>query len=312
MVSIIIPVYNEELQVYSNVVKIMSILLENHVENQFILVNDGSTDNSSKEMNELYKNYDNISIIELSRNFGKEAALCAALENASGDACIIMDCDLQHPPELIPKMINLWRKQGYDVVEGVKLIRGKETLFHKFATSAFYEIFNKVSGINLNSASDFKLLDRKVIEAWKSMHESITFFRGMSAWVGYNRIQIPFYVQERTCGKSKWSLGKLMKLGINSVTSYTSLPLYVVAWLGIIMMIVDGILFVQTLYMKFNGKAFTGFTTVIILILAIGSCIMTSLGIIGIYISKIYDEVKKRPRYLIANKHGNGFCYKNQ
>ncbi|OAA86807.1 glycosyltransferase family 2 protein [Clostridium ljungdahlii] len=312
MVSIIIPIYNEELQVYSNVVKIMSILLENNIEHQFVLVNDGSTDNSSKEMNRLCKDYDNIFIIELSRNFGKEAALCAALEHVSGDACVILDCDLQHPPELIPEMVRLWKEQGYDVVEGIKLERGKEPLFRKFAASTFYDLFNKVSGINLSSASDFKLLDRKVIEAWKSMHESITFFRGMSAWVGYNRIQIPFEVQARTSGKSKWSLGKLVKLGIYSVTSYTSLPLYIVAWLGIIMMIVDCILFVQTLYMKFNGKAFTGFTTVIILILGIGSCIMISLGIIGIYISKIYGEVKRRPRYLIAKKQGKEFYYKNQ
>ncbi|MEW9094359.1 MAG: glycosyltransferase family 2 protein [Clostridiaceae bacterium] len=307
MISIIMPVYNEGEKIYSNVVKIMSILLDHEIEHQFLLVNDGSSDNSWQELQRLYNNYNNISIIELSRNFGKEAALCAALENVSGDACVIIDSDLQHPPELIPEMIRLWSEEGFDVVEGVKESRGKESLLGKIAALTFYRLFYKTSGINLNSASDFKLLDRKVIDAWKSMNESITFFRGMSAWVGYKRIQIPFEVQERTYGTSKWSFSSLTKLAVQSITSYTSAPLYMVAWLGVIMLFVDFILFIQTLFMKFAGKALTGFTTVIILILGIGSCIMISLGIIGIYISKIYDEVKRRPRYLISSKKGKGF-----
>ncbi|MBU5486027.1 glycosyltransferase family 2 protein [Clostridium sp. MSJ-11] len=307
MISIIMPVYNEGEKIYSNVVKVMSILLDHEIEHQFLLVNDGSSDNSWQELQRLYNNYNNISIIELSRNFGKEAALCAALENVSGDACVIIDSDLQHPPELIPKMIRLWSEEGFDVVEGVKESRGKESLLGKIAALTFYKLFYKTSGINLNSASDFKLLDRKVIDAWKSMNESITFFRGMSAWVGYKRIQIPFEVQERTYGASKWSFSSLTKLAVQSITSYTSAPLYMVAWLGVIMLFIDFILFIQTLFMKFAGKALTGFTTVIILILGIGSCIMISLGIIGIYISKIYDEVKRRPRFLISSKKGKGF-----
>lgn len=309
MISIVMPVYNEGTQIYSNTVKIASILLKNNIEHQFILVDDGSNDNTKSEIKRLYKNYDNISVIELSRNFGKEAALCAALQNVSGDACVIIDSDLQHPPELIPKMVHLWKEDGYDIVEGVKSHRGKESVFQKIGAHIFYKIFIKTCKINLLSASDFKLLDRRVIESWKLMHESTTFFRGMSSWVGYNKIQIPFKVQERIKGTSKWSTTKLIKLAIRSITSYTSAPLYIVAWLGIIMMITDLILFIQTLYMKFNGKAFTGFTTVILLILGIGSCIMISLGIIGIYISKIYNEVKKRPRYIISNKYGEGFFY---
>ncbi|GAA0727785.1 glycosyltransferase family 2 protein [Clostridium malenominatum] len=307
MISIITPVYNEGEQIYSNVVKIMSILLKNNIEHDFIIVNDGSSDNSWQEMQRLCKNYNNISIINLSRNFGKEAALCAALENTYSDACIIIDSDLQHPPELIPKMVELWKEEGYDVIEGIKLSRGKESLFEKIAALTFYGLFYKSSGINLNSASDFKLLDKKVIDAWKSMKESITFFRGMSAWIGYRRIQIPFEVQDRAQGVSKWSFKSLTKLAIQSITSYTSAPLYMIIWLGIFTLFFDFILFIQTMFMKFSGKALTGFTTVIILILGIGSCIMISLGIIGIYISKIYDEVKRRPRYLISSKEGKGF-----
>ena len=307
MISIIMPVYNEEDQIYYNVVKVMSILFRNKIKHQFFLVDDGSSDNSWIEMQKLSRDYVNVSIIKLSRNFGKEAALCAALENATGDACVILDSDLQHPPDLIPEMVRLWCEEGYEVVEGVKSHRGKESLFAKFTALTFYKLFNKASGINLSSASDFKLLDKKVVEAWKSMNESITFFRGMSAWVGFKRIQLPFEVQERTSGVSKWSIKNLTNLAIQSITSYTSTPLYVVTWLGIILLFIDLILLIQTLFMKFSGRALTGFTTVIILILGIGSAILINLGIIGIYISKIYDEVKGRPRYLISTKQGKGF-----
>jgi dolichol-phosphate mannosyltransferase len=301
------PVYNEGEQIYQNVVEVMQILNRNKIEYQFVLVDDGSRDNTLSELNRLYKNYKNVSVIQLTRNFGKEAALCAALENASGDACLVLDADLQHPAELIPEMVRLWSKEGYDVVEGVKSDRGSESLFGKIAALTFYKIFNKTSGINLESASDFKLLDRKVVEAWKSLNESITFFRGMSAWVGFNRIQIPFEVKKRTNGNSKWSAKSLTKLAVQSITSYTSAPLYMITLLGVIMLFIDFILLIQTLFMKFSGKALTGFTTVIILLLGTGSCIMISLGIIGVYISKIYDEIKNRPRYLIAKKQGKGF-----
>lgn len=307
MVSIIMPVFNEGEQVYSNVVRVMTILMNNNIEHQFLLVDDGSRDNSWQEMLRLCSDYGNISVISLSRNFGKEAALCAALENVSGDACIILDADLQHPPELIPEMVRLWKDEGYDVVEGIKSDRGKETLFSKIAVLTFYGVFNKACKIDLSSASDFKLLDRKVIDAWKTMHESVTFFRGMSAWVGYKRAQIPFEVQERKSGSSKWSVKGLARLAVQAITSYTSAPIYMVVWLGVVILFIDLILFIQTLFMKFSGRALTGFTTVILLILGIGSCIIISLGVIGIYISKIYDEIKGRPRYLIAHKIGKGF-----
>jgi polyisoprenyl-phosphate glycosyltransferase len=306
LVSIIMPVYNEGNQIYSNVVKVLSILTNNQIDYQVILVNDGSTDNTWQEMQRLCKDYINVSIIALSRNFGKESALCAGLEHSNADACVILDSDLQHPPELIPEMVRLWCEEGFDVVEGVKSDRGRESLFGKLTALTFYKLFNKASGINLNSASDFKLLDRKVVDAWKRLNESITFFRGMSAWLGYKRIQIPFIVQERTNGGSKWSVSSLTKLAIQSITSFTSAPLHLVTWLGVILLFADIILSAQTLFMKFSGRAFTGFTTVIILLLGIGSCIMISLGVIGIYISKIYDEVKHRPRYLISAMQGKG------
>ncbi|EGW37864.1 glycosyltransferase family 2 protein [Desulfosporosinus sp. OT] len=304
MISVIMPVYNEGNQIYSNVVKVISILARNKTEHQIVLVNDGSSDNSWSEMQRLSRDYANVLIIKLSRNFGKEAAICAGLENSLGDACLILDSDLQHPPEMIPEMIRLWRDECYDVVEGVKSHRGKESLAGKFAALTFYKFFRKTTGINLNSASDFKLLDRKVVDSWKQMNESITFFRGMSAWLGFNRIQVPFNVQERVNGTTKWSKANLIKLAIHSITSFSALPLHLVTCLGTVLLIVDVVLVTQTMFMKYTGKASTGFTTVIILILGVGSLIMISLGIIGVYLSKIYDEVKHRPRYLISTMLG--------
>jgi polyisoprenyl-phosphate glycosyltransferase len=305
LVSIIIPIHNEGNQIYFNVSKVRSILAQHEINAQIVLIDDGSNDHSWQEMQRLSNDYDNILILQLSRNFGKEAALCAGLEKASGDACLILDADLQHPPELIPEMVRLWREEGFDVVEGVKADRGKESKLGKLMALTFYKLFNKVSGINLDSASDFKLLDKKVVDAWKTMNESMTFFRGMCAWMGYKRIQVPFEVQERRDGSSKWCFTSLMKLAVQSITSFTSFPLHLVTFLGVGLLFVDVVLLIETLYMKFSGRAFSGFTTVIILQLGIGSCIMISLGVIGIYISKIYDEVKHRPRYLISRIKGN-------
>ncbi|MGE4274283.1 MAG: glycosyltransferase family 2 protein [Desulfitobacterium sp.] len=302
MISIILPVYNEEKQIYANVQKIRNIVLSEKIGSQIILIDDGSTDGSWSEMKRLTEDFNKVFLLKFSRNFGKEAALCAGLEVATGDACLILDADLQHPPELIPEMVRLWLEEGYEVVEGVKARRGKETLGGKIAALTYYRLFNKATGINLTNASDFKLLDRKVVEAWKTLKETDTFFRGMSAWLGYKRIQIPFEVQERREGISKWSIQSLVKLAIDSITSFSTMPLHIITGLGIGLLLFDVVLVGQTLYMKFSGQAFTGFTTVIILVLGIGSSIMISLGIIGIYISKIYHEVKGRPRYIVTEQ----------
>jgi len=302
LISIILPVYNEEKQIYVNVQRIRSILLSEKIKHQFVLVDDGSTDGSWSELQRLAEDFDNVLLLKFSRNFGKEAALCAGLEAAAGDACVTLDADLQHPPEYIPEMVRLWREEGYEVVEGIKATRGRETVWGEITALTYYRLFNTATGINLTNASDFKLLDRKVVEAWKMLKETDTFFRGMSAWLGYKRIQIPFQVQERREGQSKWSLPNLFKLAIDSITSFSSMPLQIITGLGLGLLLFDVVLVGQTLYMKFSGQAFTGFTTVIILILGIGSLIMISLGIIGIYISKIYDEVKGRPRYIISEQ----------
>ncbi|MDR2736130.1 MAG: glycosyltransferase family 2 protein [Gracilibacteraceae bacterium] len=299
MLALIIPVYNEAEQIHNNIDRIRVILEEAGIAHGFYLVDDGSTDGTWEELTRLSEACPHVHTIRLSRNFGKEAALCAALERADGDAFLILDADLQHPPEMIPEMEKLWREQGYDVVEGVKEGRGRESLLKRLAVRTFYGLFRKSTGIDLDAASDFKLLDRKVVEAWRRMPERNTFFRGMSAWLGFRRVQLPFVVQERTMGETKWSLRALIRLAAHSITSYTSAPLYVVSGLGAVLLLGAVIIGIQTLVSKLLGYAETGFTTVIILQLFIGSCVMMSLGVIGVYISKIYEETKKRPRYII-------------
>jgi len=300
LISIVIPIFNEGEQIRNNINIIHKILSEEKIFHEFILIDDGSTDDTWSQIQKISTDMDGVYAIKLSRNFGKEAALCAGLDAVRGDACVILDADLQHPPSLIPEMVRLWKEEGYDVVEGVKSSRGKERFINKLGAVWFYKVLDKLSGIDLNSASDFKLVDAKVLSAWKQMGEREIFFRGMSEWVGFHRKKISFEVHERTAGTSKWSVVSLIRLAITAITSFSSLPLHIVTFMGIIFLIGSFILGIQTLYMKFRGMAIGGFTTVILLLLIIGSTLMISLGIIGTYIAKIFNEVKGRPRYIVA------------
>lgn len=225
----------------------------------------------------------------------------AGLETADGDCAVIIDCDLQHPPEVIIQMYRLW-EQGYEVVEGVKASRGKESFFHKLAAKRFYSLMSKATGIDMARASDFKLLDRKAIDELNAMPERKVFFRALSSWVGFKSTQVEFDVREREYGQSKWSLFSLIKYAINNVTSFSAAPMQVVTIIGCIFFVFTFFLGLQTLIKYICGKALGGFTTVIILQLLIGSITMISLGIIGYYLAKIYDEIKNRPRFIISEK----------
>ncbi len=306
VISIILPVYNEGAHIKSSVGLVENLLKEHRINYEFVLVDDGSKDNSWAQLSELAKENNHVISVRFSRNFGKEAALCAGLDHATGDAVIVMDADLQHPMELIPEMVRLWREEEYDVVEGVKSSRGKEGFLYKCCAKGFYSVLLKMTGIDLRNASDYKLLDRKVVEAMQTMPEKVTFFRGMSAWVGFERVQVPFEVKERVMGTSKWSLKRLAGLAFSAITSYTSAPLQLVTVLGVVMFFISVILGAQTLVRYLMGNALEGFTTVILLLLFIGSMLMISLGIIGMYLMKIYHEIKGRPRYLISRKIKDG------
>lgn len=299
MLSVVMPIYNES-GIADGVERVMRVLRESDIPFEIILVDDGSTNDSWNEMTDLAQKYDTVTAIALSRNFGKENALCAGLDAVQGKCCVCIDSDMQHPPEVIPEMYHLWKEKGFEVVEGVKNARNKENPIYRFCANSFYSLLKKMSGIDLRNASDFRLLDEKALLAWKAMPEKQTFFRGMSSWIGFRRTQVYFDVSDRINGSSKWSAGNLVNLAVNAITSYSSIPLYFATGFGILFLLFSIIMFVQTLYMKVNGYAQDGFTTVIMLQLIIGSVIMVNMGIIGIYIMKIYDEIKSRPRYIVS------------
>lgn len=299
-ISVVIPVYCEGSNltvVLSELRKTLDPLSEPY---ELILIDDGSTDNTWAIIKEESEKHTMMRAKKLSRNFGKESALCAGIEMARGDAVITIDGDMQHPPELIPQMLSIWHKSEADVVEAVKISRGRESLTNKFGAKMFYTILNKLSGYALDNASDYKLMDRKVIDIFLRMGERNIFFRGMSAWLGFKRIKIPFEVPERFSGTSGWSVLRLMKLAITALTSFSSLPLQIITLSGAVFFLFALILGIQTFLNKVAGNAVSGFTTVILLQLIIGSSLMISMGIIGEYIAKIFEEVKGRPRYVIA------------
>lgn len=227
----------------------------------------------------------------------------AGLAEAAGDCVVVIDCDLQHPPEKIVEMYRLWQ-EGYEVVEGVKSSRGKENPMHTFAASCFYTIIGKATGLDMSRASDFKLLDRKAVNVLLNMKEKNAFFRALSSWVGFRTTTVEFDVQERTEGESKWSVWSLVKYALSNITSFSAAPMQIVTFLGTIMLIISIVLGGISVYQKLSGIALGGFTTVIIIQLFTGSMVMISLGIIGYYIAKIYEEVKGRPRYIIASVCG--------
>lgn len=299
--SIVIPVYCESQGLVILLDELEKVLHPLGQPFEIIIIDDGSPDDTWSILEYLCQNHSALKAIRLSRNFGKEYALSAGLELAEGAAVIIMDGDLQHPPELIPIMVEYWRTTPkIDVVEAVKTQRSQEGVITRLGAKIFYSLLHKTSGYDLRGASDYKLLDRKALNAWLRMGEHNLFFRGMSAWLGFNRLQIPFQVPDRLSGGTRWSIKNLVKLAITGVTSFSSLPLHFVTLSGGVFFVIAVLLIIQTLWFKFSGHAVDGFSTVIILLLVTGSLLMISLGIIGTYLARIYDEVKHRPRYLIS------------
>lgn len=299
VLSIVLPAYNEE-QNIANTVKVLSGILEqNEIDYELVFISDGSRDGTYAEIVKAAAENPRVKGAEFSRNFGKEAGIFAGLELASGDAVIVMDCDLQHPPQMIPQMWKLWQ-DGVEVVEGVKSDRGKESLGYKLSAGLFYRIMSRLIKIDMSASSDFKLLDRKVVDVLLALPERNTFFRALSFWAGFRTESLPYEVQERQFGKSKWSFWSLMKYAISNVTSFSTLPLQLVTVMGLISILFSVVLAIQTLVRFLMGNSLGGFTTVILLILIIGGFLMLSLGIIGHYIARIYEEVKGRPKYIIS------------
>ena len=298
VLSVIIPAYNEEEVLPQTVSVIDSLLVKAQIDHELLFINDGSKDSTWDRIEEAAKVNPAVRGISFSRNFGKESAIFAGLYEAKGDCCVVIDCDLQHPPEKIIEMYSLW-EEGYEIVEGVKKDRGKESRFHKFASKSFYSIMSDSIGFDMSRASDFKLLDRKAVNVLLNMNEKNAFFRALSSWIGFKSIEVEYEVRERAAGTSKWSTMALFKYALTNITSFTAAPMQFVTFLGIIVFVVGLGATIEALISYAKGIAQEGFTTVIILQCFTGSFIMIGLGIIGYYISKIYEEVKGRPKFII-------------
>ena len=304
LLSVIIPSYNEEANIKRTAETIGKVLSEAQIEYELLFVSDGSKDKTYELVCDLAQNDARIKGLQFSRNFGKEATIFAGMAYVKGDCCAVIDCDLQHPPETLVEMYHLW-EEGYDVIEGIKSNRGKEGIIHKMFVGIFYGIMSSLMKIDMNATSDFKLMDKKVVDVLLSLPEKNTFFRALTFWTGFKSTTVTFDVQERVAGKSKWSFKSLVKYAISNTTSFTTAPLQFVTFMGVLMIIFSVVLGVQTLVRYFMGTAVEGFTTVILLLLVIGGCIMISLGIIGHYLSRIYEEVKGRPKYIVRDKTEN-------
>ena len=297
--SVVLPAYNEEQMLAKTCRTLKKILDLAEINYELVIVDDGSTDQTWKIIEETAEKDRNVTGVHFSRNFGQEAAIVAGLAQASGNAVAVMDCDLQHPPEVLVKMYRLW-EQGYEVVEGIKKSRGTETVFHRKSAGFFYRIMSRATGFNMENASDFKLLDRKAVESVLSMPERSMFFRATSSWVGFKSTSVLFEVQEREAGESKWSTGSLIRYAFRNIVAFTTLPLQFVTIGAGGCFICSLLLLIYSLVRYFTGHAVEGYTTLLIVMLFIGSAVMMSLGIIGYYIARIYEEVKRRPRYIVS------------
>lgn len=300
--SILAPCYNEEDSVtlfYNEIVKLKDKI--DGIELEFLFVDDGSTDNTYNKLVELSRQDPRVKYISFSRNFGKEAALFSGLRAVTGDCTVVLDVDLQHPPEKIIEMYQLWQ-EGYEIVEGIKTHRGKESIFHKMMSAVFYGMISRIIGIDMRNSSDFKLLDKTVVTQLAALKERDTFFRALSYWVGFRSISINYEVQDRIAGKTKWSFFSLFGYAVKNLISFSYAPLHLISIIGIIFLLI-GIGFAIDAFISYlMGKAVGGYPTLVFLIILSSGGIMLSLGIVGIYIAKIYDQIKERPQYIIKNK----------
>ena len=298
LLTVVIPSYNEEENIENTARTVLCILDGEGIECELLFVSDGSSDGTFDAVRRLSASEGRVRCVEFSRNFGKEAAIYAGLARGKGDCFVIMDCDLQHPPATVVEMYRLW-EQGYEIVEGTKKSRGKQFFLHKASAGLFYGILNALTGFDMQNSSDFKLVDRRVAELLLAMPERQTFFRAMTFWTGYKSCKVYYEVGERVAGQTKWSVHKLFRYAISNIISFSSVPLKALSYVGTVIIFLGAILGIQTLIRYIMGSAVAGFTTVILLQLFIGGCVLTGLGLIGRYVAAIYEEVKGRPRYII-------------
>jgi len=302
--SLILPALNEAQcieSLYHDIAKNIELLGCSY---EIIFIDDGSRDQSFDIVTKIAQGDARVRGMRFSRNFGKENAIFAGLQECQGKCAIVMDCDGQHPPELIAKMYELWKTGAYDIISGKSTGKDVDGIIQYVCTRLFYFITEKLTGIDLKNDSDYKLLDRKVINEILELKERTRFFRGLTQWVGFRQYDIPFSVKPRKAGETKWSVKELMGLAIDAITTFTARPLIWTAYLGLFGIIVAVILVIEAFLEKILGLAVEGWPTLIVVVIFFGSTILLALGIIGIYLMKIYDELKGRQHYIVSRKVG--------
>lgn len=300
VVELIIPVYNEAKVLETHLSRIIDLakVIEPRYRLAVLVVDDGSTDATPALLARFCDNEPRARYLSFTRNFGKEAAIQAGLEHSAADAVILMDSDLQHPPELVPLMVSQW-EAGNMVVEAVKAHRGPEGHVDRLLAGAFYRMMHLLAGLDLYGQSDYKLLDRCVIDQYLQMQERGRFFRGLVQWMNFPSARVPFIVAERPGGTSSWNWLKLLRYALRNITAFTAVPLQLVSWCGLFSLLVGVVFGTIALYQKWHGEALDGFTTVILLLIFFSGTLMLSLGVIGHYLACIYEEIKQRPHYVL-------------
>ncbi|KIM18925.1 glycosyltransferase [Apilactobacillus kunkeei] len=298
-ISIVLPVYNEEDGI-KNTIEVLENFVECQIETyEIIFVDDGSVDSSVDIIRHAQSQYENIRLVEFSRNFGHQLAITAGIRYAKGDAVVVMDADLQDPPSVIPNMIEKWQ-EGFDVVYGKRLIREGESFFKRFSAKAFYRVMRKVANVDIPlDTGDFRLMDRKVVDALSKLNEPEPFVRGLVSWVGFKQTAVTYERQERNAGVTKYPLTKMIRLASDGITSFSEIPLKIVNYTGFIS-IIAGIIYGLI-------TVFTGISTLtfaISLMCVLSGMIMLALGIIGDYLYRTFDASKHRPQYVVSNSYG--------
>jgi polyisoprenyl-phosphate glycosyltransferase len=305
LISIVIPVLNEAATLDALIARVSSVLAKIPERWEIVFVDDGSTDGTLAKLRECHARDPRITAVSFSRNFGKELAIAAGLSYVRGDAAIIMDADLQHPPEVALQFIEKWR-EGYNIVYGDRIDRNTEGAFRKLYARAFYRLFNFLSRSDIPSgAGDFRLLDRKAIDAMNRIKETSRFNKGLYSWIGFKSAGIPYHVADRAEGVTKWSFGKLLSFAIDGLTSFSTLPLRVWSVLGLaislLAILYATVIMVRTLVF---GADVPGFPSIIVSVMLLAGVQLISLGVLGEYLGRVYEEVKARPLFLVAEEVG--------
>jgi dolichol-phosphate mannosyltransferase len=305
--SIVAPCYNEEKSLPELYRRMQEVMDQTGETWELVLINDGSADRTAELMRQLHAQDSRVHYIDFARNFGHQIAVTAGMDYAQGDAVVLIDADLQDPPELILEMIKKWQ-EGYQVIYAVRSERKGESWFKLATAKAFYRLIFRITDVDIPlDTGDFRLMDRKVVEAMKLMKEKHRFIRGMTSWVGFKQTGVTYVRQERFAGETKYPFRKMFKFAMNAITGFSFLPLQLATYLGFVIAGLSAVGVIAVAIARLSGnQAFFGQATTLVMVLFLGGVQLISLGIIGEYLGRIYDEVKDRPMYVVNEAVGFG------